>query len=446
MKASFLKYSNSIYERIKDLTRPVAPKDVTDTSKGIINYGKENDFPIKLAQTVENSPTGQSNINVIQNFIKGEGFNNEAIQAFEINKEQTFWDMHSEVADQFGLFDGFTIRTTYAAEGFKLNAAHALQFQGARFQVQDEKGRIHNIMFNPWYGTKEYKTEHTIAYPVFDPNPEKVQLQIGTSIKVGKTDQEFQGQCLYFGHTTPTSPFYPRPAYWSAKSWLNCDWLIGEFHESNINNNFLLGFIIEMLGDPNAPSTHPKDRVTDDATGEEEITKTIGERFDLDMQESLSGATKGGAALVIWQSIIGDNGTKPSISAFPSNAQDTLFITLSNLITEHIARATKVPPMLANIEQAGSLSDASKIREATELMNKITEPSRLTLERQYKRILGAMASPPEGTEDLKILPFKFFKDEVPDDKIWGVMTPAEQRKWIEKNTNIELDETTPADG
>ena len=216
MKVSVLEFTNSIYDRIKALTRPVAPKDVTDTSKGIINYGIKNDFPIKLAQTVENSPTGQSNISVIQNFIKGEGFNNEAILNFEINKEQTFWDLHSEVADQFGLFDGFTIRTTYDAESFALNAAQILQFQGARFQVQDDTGKIHNILFNPWYGTKEYKSEMTIVYPVFDPDPEKVKEQFGASLKVGKKDQKFQGQCLYFGRTTPTSPFYPRPSYWPA--------------------------------------------------------------------------------------------------------------------------------------------------------------------------------------------------------------------------------------
>ena len=36
-------------------------------------------------------------------------------------------------------------------------------------------------------------------------------------------------------------------------------------------------------------------------------------------------------------------------------------------------------------------------------------------------------------------------EEVPDDKIWAAMTVTEQRKWIEKNTNIELDKTPTAD-
>lgn len=441
MKISVLNFQNSIYERIKDLVRPVAPKSAVDTSLNIINYGPRNDFPIKLAQTVENSPTGNSNIGVLQTFIKGEGFNSEDIQKFEINKEQTMWDMHNNISDQFGLFDGFAIRATFDADNWMVKAAHALQFQGARFQEQDENGVIHNILFNPWYGTKEEKPEQTIIYPVFDPDPEKVKRQAGLTF--GKKKQKFEGQCLYFGKVTPTSPFYPRPSYWSAKSWFNCDWLIGEFHENNINNNFLLSFIVEMLGDPNAPSTHPKDREKNTTTGEEEITKTVGERFDLDMSESLSGATEGGKALVIWQTITGDNGTKPSITAFPSNAMDTLFVTLAKLITENIARATRVPPILANIEQAGSLSDASKIREATELMNKITEPERLTLERNYKKVLGAMKDQPKGWEDLKILPFKFFKDDVPDEKIWSALTPEEQRAWIKKNTNIELSKETP---
>ncbi len=439
MKVSALKFKNSILERIKDLTRTVAPREATDTSKQIINYGLQNDFPIKLAETVEKSPTGQSNIAVIQKFIKGQGFNNDAINDFQINKEQFFIGFHSDVADQMGLFEGFSIRTTYDKKTFALKSAHALQFQGARFQIQNKDGSIDNIFFNPWYGTVEYDIKHTRIYPVFE--PEAVQKQIKVKLKYSNITQNFQGQCLYVGQTTPTSPFYPRPGYWSAKSWLRCDWMIGEFHENNINNNFLLGFIVEMIGDPNAPSTHPDDIETNETTKEESSKRTIGERFDLDMQESLSGAINGGAALVIWQSIVGGQGdTKPRITAFPSNAQDTLFVTLATLITENIARATKVPPMLANIEQSGSLSDASKIREATELMNKLTEPERLILEFNYKMIFRAMADPPKGWEDLKIIPLKE-REAVPDDKIWEAMTVPEQRAWIKKNTDIELIET-----
>lgn len=438
MKVSVLEFKNSILERIQDLTRTLAPREATDTSKQIINYGLKNDFPIKLAETVEKSPTGQSNISVIQKFLKGQGFNNDAINDFRINKEQNFLAFHSDVADQLGLFDGFSIRTTYDKKTLKVNHAHALQFQGARFQIQNKDGSIDNIFFNPWYGTVEYDTKHTRIYPVFD--PKAVSKQINVKLKYGSIEQGFQGQCLYFGKTTPTSPFYPRPDYWSAKSWLRCDWLIGEFHENNINNNFLLGFIVEMIGDPNAPSTHPNDLETNETTGEENVKRTVGERFDLDMQESLSGAMNGGVALVIWQSIVGGQGdTKPRITAFPSNAQDTLFVTLAKLITENIARATKVPPLLANIEQSGSLSDASKIREATELMNKLTEPERLILESNYKMIFRAMADPPEGWEDLKIIALKE-REAVPDDKIWNAMTIKEQRDWIKKNTDIELTE------
>jgi len=297
MKVSVLEFKNSILERIQDFTRTLAPREATDTSKQIINYGLQNDFPIKLAETVEKSPTGQSNISVIQKFLKGQGFNNDAINNFQINEEQNFLAFHSDVSNQLGLFYGFSIRTTYEKKNFSLKSAHALQFQGARFQIQKTDGSIDNIFFNPWYGTVEYDIKNTRIYPVFD--PEAVSKQINVKLKYGSIEQGFQGQCLYFGKTTPTSPFYPRPDYWSAKSWLRCDWLIGEFHENNINNNFLLGFIVEMIGDPNAPSTHPNDIETDDSTGEIEIKRTVGERFDLDMQESLSGAMNGGAALVI---------------------------------------------------------------------------------------------------------------------------------------------------
>ena len=436
MKVSALKFKNSILERIKDLTRTVAPREATDTSKQIINYGLQNDFPIKLAETVEKSPTGQSNIDVIQKFLKGQGFNNDAINDFEINKEQKFISFHSDIADQLGLFEGFSIRTTYDKKTLKLNHAHALQFQGARFQIQNKDGSIDNIFFNPWYGTVEYDIKHTRIYPVFD--PEAVKKQIKVKLKFSNREQGFQGQCLYFGKTTPTSPFYPRPGYWSAKSWFRCDWLIGEFHENNIDNNFLLAFIVEMIGDPNAPSTHPDDKRTNETTKEEEIIRTVGERFDLDMGESLSGAIHGGVALVIWQAIVAGGGdTKPRITPFPSNAMDTLFITLAKLITENIARATKVPPLLANIEQSGSLSDASKIREATELMNKLTEPERMILEFNYKMIFRAMADPPQGWEDLKIIPLKE-REAVPDNKIWEAMTIPERRAWIAKNTDIEL--------
>ena len=162
----------------------------------------------------------------------------------------------------------------------------------------------------------------------------------------------------------------------------------------------------------------------------------------MDMRDNFSGATQGGTIMVLWSAL---KDQFPEIEPFQNNANHDLFIALGKLTTENISRATKVPPLLANIEQAGSLSDASKIREATELMNKYTESPRKVLESKYKEMLRAMETPPpdEVINNLRILPFQFFKDDVPPDPIWEAMNPEERRKWINQNTNIDLVEVVP---
>ena len=426
-----------------NLTRPKAPRELVSSSEIFITWGEKNDVPIQMAKIIENSPTATSNVDVIQRFFIGGGLSGN-LGDFKMNKEQTLFDFHKQVAETYGMFEGAACKAKYEPETFRVQEWTSLQFTGARLGLQNEEGDISKIVYNPFMGMANYKKQDNRHYDIFNPDAEWVKKRMAL-IKKDDEVNKFRGQIMYFASTSVTSPFYPKPKYWSASNAMECDYLIWLFHKKNINNNFFLGLIIRMLGDPNKPSEHPDDLLNEDEQAKtgRKYSKTVAERFELELQEQFAGAEQGGVAMILWSAI---KDSLPQIDPFPTSTNEELFATLSKLVTEVISRSTKVPPMLANIEQQGSLSDASKIREATELMNKMSEPGRITLEQKYKKMLMAMKERPSDAEikNLKILPFQFFKNEVPDDKIWESMDVKEHRNWIRQNTTVEIADADPA--
>ena len=100
-----------------------------------------------------------------------------------------------------------------------------------------------------------------------------------------------------------------------------------------------------------------------------------------------------------------------------------------------------MPLALSNIETSGSLADASKIKNSITLMQSLVRDKQLILESIYRKVFQHWHTDID-LEGLTILPFNPFPvEEVPDQKVWDVLSSKEQRSWIKANTNIKLDDT-----
>lgn len=298
----------------------------------------------------------------------------------------------------------------------------------------DSKGVISKIKVNPYFGTYEYLKIYDRVYDVYNPDQKAVFEQQARDTKDGKCF--YPGQILYVATTGPLSRFYPAPKYYSCHYWMAVDEAIGGFHKHNIDNGFFQSVMLRLIGDPNVPSTHPDDMTWNATTNQYEPNpkNTAGMRLNKEMQK-FSGWTKAGNVMAQW----GLNKEEwPDLVAMPATSNAELFKTIQDITTEQIARATKVPSILANIQSGATLGgDGNAIRASVKLMQQRTVKTHGMLERVYKDLLSRMDQPYMG--EVKILHYNPFPEmEKIDSLIWAAIPLEDQRAWIVKNTEFTI--------
>lgn len=354
-----------------------------NTSKGYIEYGAKDSFPNYLLSVVNKSHTANSCIATRSVFLEGK-LQSESLRDLVVNQYgDTFGDIHHKVCLDYGMFEGAYIHLSYNLKGEVTRIQH-LPFEYCRLGAPNEFGRVTYIRYNPYFGTQDYKEEEDEQFPVFNPSLDVVSAQM--------KEAGFNGQVFFVKEERPNSRFYPVPFYWSGHYWFDVERKIGEFHNANIDNNFLLSVLIKFVGDPDQA-------VERNDNGE--VTKTIKQVIDSQLEERYSGKDKGGVVMTLW----GDSKESfPEIEAFPTNTNDGLFTALQELIYENVTIATNTPPSLANIQVSGKLGNTQEIENSVKLQQGRVQPSQTKLESTYDKIFKSSNF---GEQDTTILPFEY---------------------------------------
>lgn len=409
------------------LKREISTDAQKNFYEGTIIYGEDDAFPLRLAQAVQKSPATSACISTKSQFIKGAGFSDKRLMKQKINANgETLWQLHCKLADMLALFEGFAVNLKFNSLQ-EITSCYDMAFESIRFvkPKEDLVTYIDQIVYNPYFGTIEYKKEFSKQYPLFDRDRLPEQLE--------SMQAKFPGQVYYYGKTTPLHRFYSMPRYFkSAEKWINIDGKIQEFHDENLDNGFFQSVLLTVIGDPNQWSNNPRTQekyTKDDGTEGFRPTKTVGEEFNDQMQEAFSGSKKAGNVMVQWA--VNQNEIQ-KVQPFPSNTNADLFLALQDLTTKNITIATKTPSILANISEGVSLGSAgSEIQKAIELMQSNVVEDQMTLEDFYNDVL----LPGMGIEgNVKIVNFNPIssKPEI-EDKIWEFLNDEEKKQWIVKN-------------
>lgn len=398
-------------------------------NENTIRYGDDDALPLRMASIVDQSPATKACIRTISKFIKGSKFSNDELMKLKIDKDgTTLWQFHSDLCDMLGLFDGFSVNFKFDGS-YKITNSYILSFESCRLVKPDERGMINTIAYNPYYGTLQYRKEDTMHFDAF--NLEDVSRGISESAKAGKP---YKGQVYYYGKTSPMHRFYPVSSYWSGQHWINIDAKIQEFHANNLDKNFLLSVIWNVIGDPDQPSKNPKynRRVTNtDGTVSIMDPMTVGEEFNMMISQALAGSSQGGAGVAFWS---GNHDTATKVSAFPTNSNHDLFTALQDLTTKNITIATQVPAILANISEGVNLgSTGDEMRASIELMqSRVREEQQILMDFYNEILLPNLATP--INEKVEIINYTPVTVQVNiDDKFWEAMDADERRDFIRKN-------------
>lgn len=421
--------------KAKNLVKQPVPDSKLDKKGKITKWdevGGNNDFPQKLLQTVYDSPVASAAMDVWTEFISSSGFKEEGLNKLKVNKEDTLLDLEQKVAQDLSLLDGMAVHVGYNSEG-KPSEFNHMPFESTRLGLLDEKGITNKIYFNPYYGIPQsYNKKYDEWFYTYNPDPEFVQKQMQDHASDPKIKHPYPGQIFWFSIEKPLARVYPQPFYNSSVNWMRVDAKIQEFHERNIDNNFLLSILINVYGNPDEPAGRQEDP-EGDSTGSRDQPETNEEVLNEQLKAIGSGAKNGGGAFVNWFS---KEEEKMTFEQFPTNANDELFDKLQTMVDDKISTGTKVPRVLNSLATGGKLGDTQEILNAIKVMQGRAKKKQILLSEKFKKILQGFETITEQT-DFSIPPHIPF-DILPD-FVFDKLTPQEQRKWIDENFALDLD-------
>ncbi len=392
---------------------------------GYLPYFDGDNFPLKWAKAISDSPSATSCLSTLSDFMEGFGFSDEDLENEIVDSRGgTMFQLHQKTVKEFAQNEGFFWLLRYDAT-FKISHWEVLPFENCRLGKPDDNGYISKIFYNPFFGTSEYAGKQkgkTKIYDVF--NPKVVRDQY-----LAQGDK-YLGQVLFVGTTTAMSRFYPLHEAYASIKWMKIESGVSDYHEDNINNGFLQHFILLMKGNPNDPSTNPEYQNENNTT-----PVTVAQEFDEVISKNFMGAKRSSNMMVQW---IQNEEEEPKVIPMPSNANGDLFVTLDNQATKKITIAWKVPAILANIHEGVSLGgDANQVRVAVKLMQQRVVKKQRVLTDNYSVILKLRQQP--YLKPVDIVPYDPYpEDSAPDDKVWSVLTVDEKRDWVQDNTEIDL--------
>ena len=358
--------------------------------------GAYNDFPQLFASVLSGSPTASSCITVLKDFIEGDSIGNELGGLVVNSDDETLDELNRQVSNDLAYLSRFAVLVNYKVE---INSAvtkivgklkgnikpatqkrylsqldgllknQGLQVTGinlrhlpaeyVRYGEPDFQGEVRHVVYNPYIGTSEetLKTQER-KYPLFDPDNVLDDFYLYQEMNAdSKTNYEF-GQVLFYNKTSELDRIYSKPSFVSAKDAMLAEAEIFLYHLRNIQNNFLLGGVINAYGNPNQPII--------ERNGEESSWKTVGSELTQQLQDVFAGAKNAGAFIVMWNRLAEE---KMDIQPFSGNANDSKFSSVTTQIRDTIITAMQVPPILAGVQVAGKLGDSQEKEGAIMYMN-----------------------------------------------------------------------------
>lgn len=411
--------------KIYNLYRQVASLFQLDFADKYITYGIEDAFPLKRALIVKQSPSATSCISTVCDFIEGDGLNDQDLANRIVNdRGETFAHIHSLTSQSLGENEGFYWLFKYNGMGAITNW-YVLPFENCRLGQPDDTGFISKVHYNPFFGTDEYssKKKYTQIYDIFQPQAVPAQLL--------EQKDKYKGQVFFYGTTTALNRFYPVPEYFSAKDAMEAEAAVEEYNKNDVTNGLVTPFMLLMKGNPDEPSGNP---ALKNHNGEGKPA-TLGQEADLYISENFQGSKRVGN---LWLQWVNQGEEAPEVLALPSTSNEGKLNFIATNAKKSINIATKVPSVLANMQEGASLGgDGNEIRAAVKLMQSRVIKKQRLLTDSYSRALKLFVKP--YLDEIRIVPYNPFPElQKVDPEIWDTLSVEEKRKWIKDNTDIEL--------
>lgn len=237
---------------IHNVKKPQKRFDVRYLSTmNIQTYGKDNLYPQRMLELLNNSPTGKTCCNRYETFIEGGGLKDKCLANFICNRSrETVSELLHLICMDLAQLHGFALHVNYDMMGQIVEVQH-IPFEACRLEEEDDLGHVTYVNYHPdWSGKKTRSGKHINVCEenvqkiyVFNPNPFVVLCQVEES---GGMDK-YLGQILWYSMDGRYK--YPKPIYDHVVTCMSTDDGLDNVKYRNVRNNFLMaGMFVHKKG------------------------------------------------------------------------------------------------------------------------------------------------------------------------------------------------------
>jgi hypothetical protein len=341
------------FQRINFAAAP-PPKFKEARGQEWYEYGQKNDFPKVLLDLYNSSSLHNAIVTQKAQFIAGKDTTvtltgNTSAQAGAANAlnyanpYESWHDLRFKCAMDLENFGGYAIQAVWNVPGTRVVAFYHLPFDKCRVNADASK---------VWY-SEDWQDRRTdkLEFPAFNPE------------ESGGT------QVLWFKQYRAGEGVYPLPDWYPARTYIEIDTKIADFHYNNITNGFSLGKIIQIFkGEP---------------------TEDIKAEFDRKFKANTTGTENANGVLISWM----EKGEDPLqvVDLMPGDF-DKQYLQLSETVRDNIFYAHRVTsPMLFGVRVEGQLGGRNELTQAYEVFDRAyVAPKREQMERIFTRMFQAM--------------------------------------------------------
>lgn len=352
-------------------------------SLGIMNWGSSNSFPQTLKNLVAQSPNANPAVNRTATFLKGGTFEGEDT-VVGLNGE-TLKDIVSQVADDYALFEAFSLHANYNIKG-RVSTIQALEIPTLRFNTFDTLNYSNKMGYHPNFALNSEivkMAEHSVTkadikwIDRFNPDIDIVNAQV-EQCEDGLL-ANYNGQVLYVSNAGYSK--YPVPTLQAQINFVLSDIENSILVRKETATGFIDTYIYKTTKDADDKSVQEFQQAVVDSQGARGMGKII-------KMANLSEEEMKGNVL-------------ERIESDKASIMDSSIKTFE-LTKLQITGAYLIPPALAGIDQKSGFS-GTDLEEAYNVFNAITQSGRNKIEQSINRMLEAGDF---AVKEIKLQPLK----------------------------------------
>ena len=335
-----------------------APADLSvfnqtdDTANKIVRYGKDNNFPQELIKAVQSSPIANACVETHAKFLYGDGLYFETPTGEETDFSKRLSEIFNESSYQricydMAYFESLGLIMKWDLNGY-LKSVKSQDFSTIRLGIPNKDFEITFAKLSSnWQQETKDRRYKAVSIDLYNDIETKAKISNFIEQSLFEDFSKWNGTLKYIRRYKPGQVYYSQPKYASALKWIYADGQIQNFHANNVDNSFAPAFIVY---------------VPYKLTGVDENGKDMKDSLRDYISDRLTGADNGGKFAIL------DGSSKEGsiqIIPFSQSTSHEMYITLSNLIRDHIATAFQVPSILAGIQVSGKLGTAKEIADSS---------------------------------------------------------------------------------